>query len=233
MLRSKGLLKLPLTKGTASTALTANSLAFLAGWADIMCLNKFQCFGAMMTGNTMNAAMAVAAQRWVDLTFYSAVVSQYLLGILLYRLIDSKAKSQRLIAILLPIFVALGLGDFLTVCFPFLARWQMLPLAFAFGFINEYSMKATGLVTAMVTVHLHKVGSALHAALFARDLEVELRAGLTSLWICVAFAAGCSSSFAFHLKRVMLPGRWPGFSLLAFAYCLLVFWYESLKSSSQ
>ena len=55
-------------------------LAFNAGWADVVLLEKYSCFPTMMTGNSIKMTSALCAARWVDVAFYATVIAAYVSG---------------------------------------------------------------------------------------------------------------------------------------------------------
>ena len=62
----------------------ACTLAFLSGFADVLCRHSFGCYGNMMTGNTITLVDHLAAGRWQEAGFFGILVSSYIVGAGLY-----------------------------------------------------------------------------------------------------------------------------------------------------
>jgi len=135
-------------------------LAFNAGWADVVLLEKYSCFPTMMTGNSMKMTSALCSARWVDVAYYATVIAAYVGGTMLFRA-ASKLKSTEgegaARSCAPAVLVLFALSDALTWSAP--ARWPMVALAMAFGVINAASFEGARTITNMLTMHMHRLSN--------------------------------------------------------------------------
>ena len=123
------------------------SLAFVSGFADIICFLRYDAYGNMMTGNWLRFASTAGNLRWLDSTYWLAIVVTYLGGIGIHRAVDRRVStrgSTASCAALAPLVWALFASVDLLHCMWPATRWTMLLLACGFGVVNAVASEATG-----------------------------------------------------------------------------------------
>jgi len=66
----------------------ASIFAFLAGYSNVLCYHKFQCYATMMTGNIVTMSIFLAEQQWNDALRRLIYVTCYLVGSVISRAIE-------------------------------------------------------------------------------------------------------------------------------------------------
>lgn len=202
---------------------TVTALAFLAGCSDILCMHHFKCFALMQTGNSISAATALVACRWADVAFYSALVLNYVGGAAIFRAVASRRTPPLRLG--LPLAAAFCLVDLLSLSPALCTRWRMTLLATAFGFVNSFSVERTGVISAMLTGHLFKMGNTIGAWLSRSPTVPDARANVR-IWLALIGGAILSSVAVARLQ----PTR--GYSLLGLGYGGLVALHEHHRLES-
>ena len=67
--------------------------AFLAGYSNVLCYHKFQCYATMMTGNIVTMSMFLAEQNWGEALWRCTLVACYLIGSSLVRAIELQCQK--------------------------------------------------------------------------------------------------------------------------------------------
>ena len=71
----------------------ASIFAFLAGYSNVLCYHKFQCYATMMTGNIVTMSMFLAEQNWGEALWRCTLVACYLIGSSLVRAIELQCQK--------------------------------------------------------------------------------------------------------------------------------------------
>lgn len=70
-------------------------LAFLAGISHAICLEWFEGYPTMMTGNTIATSIAISERRWVDALYRSSLICGYMFGVAGGRCAELASKMRR------------------------------------------------------------------------------------------------------------------------------------------
>ena len=74
-------------------SLPSTTFAFLAGYSNVLCYRKFQCYATMMTGNIMTMSMFLAEQKWMSALWRCSLIMCYLVGSFLVRAIELQCQT--------------------------------------------------------------------------------------------------------------------------------------------
>jgi len=166
----------------------ATGFAFISGWADSTCLIRYNAFATMMTGNFFqlgytliypkidyddDPSTQLPKHRIPDPAFYSAVITAYFSGLLLFRLSEGRFPHRTgcvfgpafaVIITAFEIFTASTINENGTVGEE--ARWIVCFLAPVFAVQNMLSLRGgLNTPTAYLTGHLQNLGSFVFDAL--------------------------------------------------------------------
>ncbi len=166
-------------------------MAFTTGWANIGCMMRFDAFGTMMTGNSLQMALLFAQGKWQGFLYYLSLVVAYVVGVLLYRVLDIAMGERSTPTRIAPVVFAMFLltdaiswvADYAQSsyfwCTDALSPWleerymqewrkngPVIPLSIGFGMVNALSMDVTRYVTNAVTGNYQKIGMSLGSNLF-------------------------------------------------------------------
>lgn len=201
-------------------------LAVLAGATDVVGFARWGVFTNMMTGHTLNAAVAVAARRAVDVGFCVSTIACYVAGVVSYRIADLELDSAP--AALAPVVFAL-LVTVDQLCAParfgLRFRWAVPILAAAFGIVNSASNEEAAAITCMLTGHFTKVTVHLTNVASRRPAAAaQARAAQESARVILSFvvgAVGAASAKAATAAGVF-PAGLPTFSAIGAAYAAVL-----------
>jgi len=221
-----------LTKASGRKRLAA-AMAFLAGWADVTFLVKFQTFGTMLTGNTMQLGLAVAKTDLRTVAYYSSIIMSYLLGTAVFRRTDLSLRKKTMPICSLIVAVLFVLGDWIHLICSFSsssigssgARWiPMMLFAGAFGIINALGTEVSGTLTFVVTGHLTRlvnqaVDRLSRTAGRQKMNELQRLAAVQNGAIFVGFVTGAAFG-SLLLKRGLLE-RYGVFSIIGLLHAVL------------
>lgn len=137
-----------------SHAYLAGSLAILSGYCDVICLLRFRCFAALMTGNIVHIGIAISNWRDTEelmatLMFNGAVLASHAMAVFLFCAIaDCVSRPVQLAAPLLGCLTLVGgLVDGFTG-----NRWAACCLAASFGAMNFITSPNTVLEGRLLTM---------------------------------------------------------------------------------
>mmetsp|Transcript_104463 Transcript_104463/g.294422 ORF Transcript_104463/g.294422 Transcript_104463/m.294422 type:complete len:318 (+) Transcript_104463:64-1017(+) len=211
------------------TSFLVAGLAFLAGWADVVCYMRCHCYGIMMTGNTIAMAAAVAHLRLADVAFFSSMLLAYVGGVALFGraqcYIRHRPSTGVIAAALLLLFAS---SDLLALCCPG-SRWYMSLVAFGLAIINALSSTATGTITCLVTGHLQRLGGCLGEYFGSGLNEKQKSSSVISLVVLGMLCAGvaCGTLAVYYSPCAALRGLFSRFSFLGFLYTVLLALHDS------
>ena len=150
----------------------AASLAFLSGWADVICLVRFSAFAGMQTGNAVWLGRDVAEGRPIYAVFHLTIICSNMLGVMMYELSARTNASLRLVAVLVGCAtVSADLLDALVGS----SRWSVCFVAAAFGAQNALTANDARLSvnTTIMTGNVAKIGAALTQMLLRREMPAK------------------------------------------------------------
>ena len=180
------------------------------------CTDRLPCaFALAVTGNTISLGAYLGELRWLDATYFGAVLLTYIAGIAAYRVIDLRRRRRFTLTAAAPVVFALfAMTDLLLVHYTG-SRWAMLLLATGFGLVNAASSESAGAITCMVTGHLQKMSNQLVD--FVRTGSVG---SLQSASILSTFAAGVAAATAFARFSPAPLRRLPPFACMGTVYAV-------------
>jgi len=160
-------------------ALFGAGFGFVVGYADLICLARYQAFGTMMTGNLLMIAKNFvemgfsAGEHKIPLViFYALIIVARNLGIFLHR-VAPKLVLHRQIQPAVEIAPIMFLVIFVPELYKYSfgvsllpERWNVWFVALVFGMQRDVTRPAMGTVTMVATTHL--------SLIFATCMEVFL-----------------------------------------------------------
>ena len=166
-----------------------------------------------MTGNTIALGVSIGEFRWLDASYFGAVLLTYVAGIAAFRVIDLRRRGRFTLSAAAPVVFALFAATDLLLSLHDGSRWAMLLLATGFGLVNAASSESAGAITCMVTGHLQKMSNQL----------VEFaRTGCVGSWqsasILSTFATGVAAATAFARFSPAPLRRLPPFACMGAVY---------------
>lgn len=203
-------------------------LGAMSGFSGVLCFRRFGCYANMMTGNFARLAHALAAARWWDAVFYTALALSYAVGVCIYRFLvilhqrHEKADSFPM-TIAPAALLAFVLAD--VVDQSALPVRCMIPfLSVGFGIINAASMNSIGAITNAATGHLTRVGvGAVDAMLLGAPLQ---KSAGSARYLVSFFVSVIVTSILYNvLQGSQLTWFPPMGSSIGVLYTLLVLWY--------
>lgn len=212
------------TTKTVGRKRLATAMAFLTGWADVCFYVNFKAFGSMLTGNTMQLGIAVAAGHYRQVAFSASVILSYLAGTAVFRRTDVSLRKKTLPVCGILVAILFGLGDWIHY-FQGGARWiPMMLFAGAFGVTNSLGTEVSGTLTFVVTGHLTRlvnqgVDRWSRTAGRTKLTEAQTTAAVQNAAICGGFVAG--AAFAATLLRRGLLERFGVFSVIGVLHAIL------------
>lgn len=206
--------------------------------ADVVCANRYDFFGNMVTGNSIRLALSLADAKWSTAVYFAAIVSGYMTGGTVFASIDwylnqhhrddTKAvQSMRALSAMAPAsLIAFGLVDILRLVLHD-PKWVLPLLAIGFGMINAAVLDATSIVANAVTGHFTKIGVGL--------ANVALRGGspaVLSQQFVAAFLGSIVVSALVYQWVVAARPSWTRYmpsiaSSYAVVYAILFGWYTA------
>ena len=196
----------------------AASLAFLSGWADVVCLVRFSSFAGMQTGNAVMVGVKLADEEHgpLDALYHLVIMASNLLGVVLYEAL-SRTVALRPSAWLVAVLVGLATAssDILdAIAGP--SQWDVCFVAAAFGAQNALtgSEAQLGVSTTIMTGNLQKLGAALALRLVGRAVP-QKQALSSTLSAAVIASTVLGAMVAALALRAAGRGPWPYFAPIA------------------
>mmetsp|Transcript_41182 Transcript_41182/g.74233 ORF Transcript_41182/g.74233 Transcript_41182/m.74233 type:complete len:341 (-) Transcript_41182:62-1084(-) len=218
----------------------ASIMAFLAGYSDVICLQKFHCYATMMTGNVISMSMALAERKWNDALWRLSLVGSYVIGAASVRSIEmscrqrimaseSQSSSQKSnhphLKIVAPIVAAVfAIADKLLIGSSSIIsdgqKWNLALLALGYGMVYASANQAlNATITQLVTGHITKLGSAVSDRFLPGGARQWNKGVVTSVCILGSFIVG--GIFGVQILSVA-PNEFPLFASLGIVYALLL-----------
>lgn len=196
----------------------AAGLAFLSGWADVVCLVRFSAFAGMQTGNAVMLGRDLADdEHGADGAIYHLVImGSNLLGVMVYEAMSNKMALRRsLWLVALVVGLATSASDVLAALVgP--SRWYVCFVAAAFGAQNALSGSdaVLGVNTTIMTGNLQKVGAVLALRLLRMPVPAKQARG-SKLSAAVLAATVLGAMVAALALRTAGETQWPCFLPIA------------------
>jgi len=188
---------------TRARILLASGFAYIAGWADAICIMRWKAFATMMTGNFLLMGYNIGAHgfwatqmgEWIpDWVFHLGVVLMYLLGIIAYRGAESclpvwTATVFAPVAALAIFTVEVCRVSLEEELFP--QRWDCALLAPVFAVMSAVSMRGgLGIPTTILTGHLQSLGYSAVSMCSGRRGRDERKKNFLQAWVIFAQVLG-------------------------------------------
>ena len=217
-------------------------MAFLAGCSDILCIRRFQCYAAMMTGNIVSMSIALAEQNWEEVFWKLSLIGSYFVGTISARSTEwmcqrrtsLHGKVTRPRKVIAPvIFATFAIADRLTRVSPVGSisekqKWNVaIPiLALGYGMVYASANQAlNGTITNLLTGHVTRVGSAVSDRFFSGERKWNNGASV-SLCILGSFILGGMFGTVFEdvLKFMPLQSGQdsPVFTVMGIVYAVVL-----------
>jgi len=212
----EGLEKVPALPGLAVTTprkmALAGTLAFLAGYADVVCFIRYHCFASMMTGNVLVFGKSFIQEPLTKDGKPYLHHAAFVLGLIVCRIFGLflRTKAERAhrygTALLTPFLVALvvvgELANYIATDSLYSSKLNAWGLAIVFGVQADASMKGVlGCPTMMVTGHIqnltHAVMAKLHDNKPLRTAKVGLHVSVIS-GLCFGSFVGAAVNKHIH-----------------------------------
>ena len=204
----------------------ASTMAFLAGCSDVLCIRRFQCYTAMMTGNVVSMSMSLADKKWTEATRRLSLIGCYFVGAIIVRSTESVCKEPikknsstmsasqgsdfRSRKIICSIVVAIfAIADRMV--------WINL-LALGYGIVYaSANLLLNGTITQLLTGHVTKLGIAVSDRLLGADKDWNHGTSTTFCIIVSFVSGGLLGTVLSHLKQER-----PIFAMIGVIYALLL-----------
>ena len=146
--------------------LATSGLAFVSGWADVVCVVRFSAFAGMQTGNMVMAGRVLVDDEHPpsDFWFFMMLILSGLVGMAAFEFLRVCAPDIRMAWFAAPLAFLIVLSDVLD----FVAgssRWHACLVAVSLGAQNALVAAEFGVSTTMQTGNLSKFGTGIVALL--------------------------------------------------------------------
>ncbi|KAL9186266.1 hypothetical protein ACHAXT_005504 [Thalassiosira profunda] len=216
----------------------ASTMAFLAGYSDVICVRQFNCYAAMMSGNVVVTSMALAEKKWTEALGRLSLIGSYLLGAASVRSIElihrrsaeSETKSNQHLTMVAPIVaVIFAIANHLVMgLHSDSQKWKLALLAFGYGMVYASANQAlNATITQLLTGHIVKLGTAVSDR-FVGTTRQWNAGSLLSLCILGSFIAGGACG---TLSLPSVPKDFPFFTVLGIGYALVLSFYGDTNST--
>jgi len=203
----------------------AAALAFLSGWADVVCLVRYSAFAGMQTGNAVMVGRDLADdEHGADEALYHlTIMGSNLLGVMLYEVVSHTVPLRRSLWLLAVVAgLATGASDVLAaLAGP--SKWYVCFAAASFGAQNALSTSEAvlGVSTTIMTGNLQKIGAALTRRILRMPVP-EKQARGSKLGAVVLAATVLGAMVAALALRTAGARQWPCFLPIALLQALSI-----------
>jgi len=226
----------PESQNTIHPLAFASIMAFLAGYSDVLCVKKFHCYAAMMSGNIVTMSIALGERKWKDAMWRLSLVGSYLVGAASVRSIELSCQKQRVesneesqkskkhLKIVAPIVAAVfAIADRAIGKSAIISEgghmWNLSLLALGYGMVYASANQAlNATITQLLTGHVTKLGSAVSDRFLGTARQWN-KGVVTSVCILGSFVIGGTVGGQI---LSLIPKEFPLFTLLGIVYALLL-----------
>jgi uncharacterized membrane protein YoaK (UPF0700 family) len=196
----------------------SSSMAALAGCSHVLCIKRFQCYAAMMTGNIIGLGVALAEANMSEAKFRSSLLGSFFAGTICARALESRSvvcKDKQHHKVVAPIAVgAFAIADRI----PDGQKRKLVLLSAAYGLVYASANQAlNATITQLMTSHVTKLGAAISDCVGSANRCFNTGT-ITSLCILVSFTIGCGLG----ARIAMFGQEKPIFTILGFIYAVLL-----------
>lgn len=199
----------------------SSSMAAIAGCSHVICFKRYQCYAAMMTGNVVNFAVALADSNLSEAKFRLSMIGSYFAGTICSRLIERREvykqdKDKQHHKIVATIVV----GMFAIVDkMPDDQKMKLFLLSAAYGIVYATANQAlNSIVTQLMTGHITKLGTGVADRLRSAN-RCWNEGTLMSCCILCSFTIGCTLGARIF---VFIDNEEPVFTVIGVIYAILL-----------
>jgi uncharacterized membrane protein YoaK (UPF0700 family) len=190
----------------ARKVLLSFGLGLASGYVDVVCLERYGCFGAMQTGNSVYAGAQLVRLGWREGVFYAAVMLSSVVGVGLKE--HAIERNPRLLGtVAAPVVFMCVCGSDALSALGLGSRWLVCFISAAMGAQNTFTNQSQiGVNTTIITGSLQRLGLYL-AKLAHGDLvdRKETEGTLLGLTVVVATVVG---AIVGSLMLALFGDRW-------------------------
>ena len=203
----------------------SSAMATMAGCSHVLCIQKFQVYAAMMTGNVIGLGVAFAEGNMNEIKFRLSMVGSYFAGTVCARSIEQSSsevyKDKRHHTVVAPAVVAMfAIADRIPANHQ---KKKLVLLSAAYGMVYATASQAlNATITQLMTGHITKLGTAVSDRL--RNANGHWNAGtLPSFCILGSFILGCTFGARIF---VLLKQEQPIFTVIGVIYAILLLLFQ-------
>lgn len=203
----------------------SSAMATMAGCSHVLCIQKFQVYAAMMTGNVIGLGVAFAEGNMNEIKFRLSMVGSYFAGTVCARSIEQSCgevyKDKRHHTVVAPAVVAMfAIADRIPADHQ---KRKLVLLSAAYGMVYATASQAlNATITQLMTGHITKLGTAVSDRL--RNANGHWNAGtLPSFCILGSFILGCTFGARIF---VLLKQEQPIFTVIGVIYAILLLLFQ-------
>ena len=202
----------------------SSAMAAMAGCSHVLCIQKFQVYAAMMTGNVINLGVAFAQGNMNEIKFRLSMIGSYFAGTVCARSIEKSGgevyNDKRHHKVVAPAAVAMfAIADRIPADHQ--KRKQLVLLSAAYGMVYATASQAlNGTIMQLMTGHVTKLGTAVS------DRLRNANAGhwnAPSFCILGSFVLGCTFGARIF---VLLKQEQPIFTVIGVIYAILLLLFQ-------
>lgn len=196
----------------------SSSMAALAGCSHVLCIKRFQCYAAMMTGNIISLGVALAEANVSEAKFRSSLLASFFAGTMCARSLESRSavcKDEQHHKVVAPIVAGVfAIADRI----PDHQKRKLVLLSASYGLVYATANQASNAtITQLMTGHVTKLGAAISDCV-GKTNRCANTGTITSFSILVSFTIG--SALGAMVARV--GQEKPLFTILGFIYAILI-----------
>ena len=207
----------------------ASIMAGLAGCSDVICLQKFNCYATMMTGNVITLSLAISEQQLKDVLWRMSLIGSYVIGAASVRCIEllyqeslsqnTKSSKQHIRVAVAPMIATVFAIANQLITKDIGQRYNVAMLALGYGMVYSTANQVVSTITQLLTNHITKLGTLMGTTLSTRKTSSWNSEASKSVCIIGSFIIG--GIFGGHLLQV-ISTDFPFFTLLGLVYALVL-----------
>jgi uncharacterized membrane protein YoaK (UPF0700 family) len=204
----------------------STAMATMAGCSHVLCIQKFQVYAAMMTGNVIGLGVAFAEGDVNETKFRLSMVGSYFAGTVCARSIEKSGgkgyNDKRHHTVVAPAAVAMfAISDRIPADHQ---KRKLVLLSAAYGMVYATASHAlNGTITQLMTGHVTKLGTAVSDRLRNANAGHWNAGTLPSFCILGSFILGCTFGARIF---VLLKQEQPIFTVIGVIYAILLLLFQ-------
>ncbi len=204
----------------------SSAMATMAGCSHVLCIQKFQVYAAMMTGNVIVVGVALAEGNMNEIKFRFSMVGSYFAGTVCARSIEQSCcgdySDKRHHTVVAPAVVAMfAIADRIPADHQ---KKKLVLLSAAYGMVYATASQAlNGTITQLMTGHITKLGTAVSDRLRNANAGHWNAGTLSSFCILGSFILGCTFGARIF---ALLKQEQPIFTVIGVLYAILLLLFQ-------